>query len=563
VTKESVIVASGGARGVTATTLVALAEASAARFVLLGRTALEAEPRSCEGATDDAGIKRALLADAKAAGATIKPADLGAHAARILAGREVRGTLRAIEAAGGRARYVAASVTDRDALGAALSEVREAWGPITGIVHGAGLIADRNIVDKSFEDWGRVFDTKVEGLRALLDVTAGDPLEMLLAFSSVAGRCGNRGQCDYAMANETLNKVLAVESRRRAAPFFARSLGWGPWDGGMVTPGLKKHFSDLGVPLIPLAVGAQILVDELTDTSDSLELVLGGEPRPEALSAPDAGRSAPATLDVLIDRQAFPAIDDHRVKGQPVLPVALVLELFARAVEATRPDLVFSTIEELKVLRGVALEHFADEGDRFTIRITRVSNGDGATLRLELLDADGRPRYSANGIAERSAPTPTSIPPRPGALARFEGTVYDGGALFHGDAFQVIVDAPHIGETGLEAMLEGAASRGWAAGDWATDPALVDGGLQLALLWTCNAEGAAAALPTSVKSYRRFVRGLVAGPLKAILTVTDRNADRSISDVVLIDASGHPVAELLGVETHVLPGSRTSSSVRA
>ena len=21
-----------------------------------------------------------------------------------------------------------------------------------------------------------------------------------------------------------------------------RSLGWGPWDGGMVTPGLKAHF---------------------------------------------------------------------------------------------------------------------------------------------------------------------------------------------------------------------------------------------------------------------------------------------------------------------------------
>jgi len=562
VTKDSVIVASGGARGVTATTLIALAETSQARFVLLGRTALEDEPPSCADAADDAAIKKALLGDAKASGTAIKPAELGARSKRILAAREVKATIAAIESAGGQARYVAASVTDRGALASALKGVREAWGPITGIVHGAGLIADRFIAEKSIEDFDRVFDTKVRGLEALLDATASDPVTTLVAFSSVAGRCGNRGQCDYAMANETLNKVVAAEAKRRGGKLFARSLGWGPWEGGMVTPALKQHFERLGVPLIPLAAGARMLVDELMDDSGSVELVLGGEPRPEALSTDGSGKPKEAHFDVLMGRRTFPTVDDHRVKGEPVLPVALVIELFARAIESTRPDLVFTTIEDLKVLRGVVLEHYEGRGDRLSVGITQVSNGDGVVFRLELADANGHKRYTATGTAERHAATRSSLPPRPEGLARFDGTVYDGVALFHGDAFQVIVGAPEVGEAGLEAMLTGAATRGWPAAGWATDPALVDGGLQLALLWTCHSVGGAA-LPTSLKSYRRFGRGLARGQVKAILTGTEHHENRSVSDLVLIDEDGMPVAELLGVEMHVLPGSRQVPSVRA
>ena len=63
-----VVLASGGARGVTATTLVALARKTCARFVLLGRSPLAAEPASVRGLTADADLKRALLGDAKARG---------------------------------------------------------------------------------------------------------------------------------------------------------------------------------------------------------------------------------------------------------------------------------------------------------------------------------------------------------------------------------------------------------------------------------------------------------------------------------------------------------------
>ena len=72
---------------------------------------------------------------------------------------------------------------------------------------GAGVLADRLIVDQTDEQFDRVFNTKIEGLRSLLANLSDDPLQVICMFSSVSARCGNNGQSTYAMANEILNKV--------------------------------------------------------------------------------------------------------------------------------------------------------------------------------------------------------------------------------------------------------------------------------------------------------------------------------------------------------------------
>ncbi len=555
VDSKSVIVASGGARGVTATTLIRLAEETKASFVLLGRSGLVDETSETQNAKTDAELKKALLLAAKNTGEKISPKDLGKRAGAILKSREVRATLAAIEATGGRAKYVPVSVTDSVALNAALETVRSEWGPITGIVHGAGLIEDRFIADKTLDQFDRVFDTKVLGLKALLDATASDPLRILVAFSSVAGRCGNKGQCDYAMANETLNKVVSAEVLRRGGSLLGRSLGWGPWEGGMVTPALKAHFESLGVPLIGLETGAQMLVDELKDISAPCggEIVLGGEPIPAALNP--GQRQKEWTFDVVIDAAREPQLDAHRVQGKAVLPAAFVVELFARASEAARPDLRFIRCEKLRVLRGVLLDDFGSADTRLQVQVKQISNGNGARLETLLLDSSGARRYSAIVSVNVEAPIVELDAETPDGLTRYEGVVYDGHALFHGDAFRVIVGSPELGDAGLSAELEGGEDRAWPAErTWATDPALVDGALQLALLWTTRGNGDAA-LPTSIGQFTRHATGLVRGPLRAVLKGESRSESKSVSDVLLLDSKGAAVAELQGVEMHVLPRS--------
>ncbi len=268
---DSVVVVSGGARGVTAAAAIALAREHHCRLLLLGRTPLETEPPQTAAASGVADIQRALAAKGGAI------ADIRGQAERILASREVRATLAEIERTGGTARYITADVRDAQAVAVALDDVRRAWGPITGLIHGAGVIADKRIADKTVAQFDTVFGTKVVGLQVLLEALRNDPLRVLCVFSSVAARSGNAGQSDYAMANAAITQMAHAEKRRRGAACLVKAIHWGPWAGGMVTPALAARFVGAGVPLVPLDAGAEFLVRELADAIDgALEVVAGG-----------------------------------------------------------------------------------------------------------------------------------------------------------------------------------------------------------------------------------------------------------------------------------------------
>ena len=283
---SDVVVVSGGARGVTAATMIELARSSGASFALLGRSELANEPACCATALDDAALKKILLTEAKASGKSVTPRDLARQSSQILAAREVRQTLAAIEALGSKACYLAVDITNHKAVADALKTVRSTLGPITAVVHGAGVLADKLIAEKTDAAFTSVFDTKVLGLQVLLDETRNDALKVLCVFSSVAARTGNRGQVDYAMANEILNKVAVAEKDRRGTECVVKSFGWGPWDGGMVSPSLKAHFEAMGTSLIPLEAGSRMLVDELSSSqTDEVELVIGGGVLPDSIVA--------------------------------------------------------------------------------------------------------------------------------------------------------------------------------------------------------------------------------------------------------------------------------------
>lgn len=556
----SVLVASGGARGVTAHTLVALARATGCKLALLGRSALVDEPASCAGARTDAELKGALLKDAKATGQKLTPKDLGRRTRQILASREIRQTLEAIAAAGGTARYLVADVQDREAVNAALTEVRQALGPVTGVIHGAGVLADKLIAEKSPEDFDWVLGVKAGGLAVLLDATAGDPLELLVAFSSVAGRCGNRGQVDYAMANETLNKVLQARSVASEGALTCRSLGWGPWEGGMVTPALRAHFERLGVPLIGLDAGAQMLVDEIADASDAIELVLGGEPKPEPLAG-ETEETAGDRYAVHVDARRFPALLDHRVEGQAVMPVAFVLELLLRAAEASAPGRSCVALEDVKVLKGIVLPAAEGAGDRFAVVVT----GDGDVRALTLEDAAGRPRYRATARLGEALGLAREAAPAPEGLAAFEGVVYDGVRLFHGPAFQVIGAGLRHGDAGMVVPVSGLGAMEWdpaprAHGAFVTDPALVDGGLQLALLATALPHPGASALPTALGRFARHGAGPAPGTLEARVHLRSRSPLKTVCDVDFVDQDGRVFASLEGLETHLRPNATASAA---
>jgi NADP-dependent 3-hydroxy acid dehydrogenase YdfG len=541
---QSVIVCSGGARGVTAATLIAVAKKWRPRIVLLGRTPLEDEPDVCRDAHGDADLKRALMQEAKARGHAIKPAELGARVGRILAGREVRATIAALEAAGSPVRYLATDVADGEKLARALDDVRRDWGPVTAIVHGAGVIRDKHIADKTVDDVRAVLSPKIDGLRALLAETERDPLAAIVLFSSVAGRTGNVGQCDYAMANEMLNKIAAREARRREG-CVVKSLNWGPWEAGMVSPALKSYFESHGVALIPLDVGATMLIDELCSGDRHVEIVLGN--KPERTSIAGDRQSEPGSLvRIAADRQ--PYLADHAIDGSPVVPAVMVIEWFVRAAEAMFPGKLVSAVRDLRVLRGVRLERFLDGGD--WLLVVPRNSAEGA-LDWELRDPNqpNVARYRARVELSDALPLSHAREAQPitGSLGR---PIY-GEALFHGPAFQVIRSVDGVGREGIAGTLVGTHAQRWP-GEWRTDPAMLDGGLQLAVLWAQHCLGGRG-LPTSLRAFHRYGTALGEGALRCTVTGRTDGATQAVCDIEFALPDGRLVARLDGVETHQRP----------
>ncbi|HUP23082.1 MAG TPA: SDR family NAD(P)-dependent oxidoreductase [Thermoanaerobaculia bacterium] len=547
-----VVLASGGARGVTAATMVALASVAKLRFVLLGRTPLDEEPEACRGIAGDAELKRVLLARSREAGLALTPAELSRQVADVSGGREIRATLEAIRAAGADARYVSADVTDPDALRDTLTVVRAEWGPVTVLVHGAGVLADKLLVDKSLEQFDRVFETKVEGLRALLAATEQDPLRAICLFSSVAARTGNAGQSDYAMANEVLNKVALAEAERRRGACLVRSLGWGPWEGGMVTPQLRARFETLGVPLIPLPLGARMLLAELADTASStVEVVLGGDPKRQVLgSTPSETLTALRTLrmEVAVGPDSHGFLGDHAIGGTPVVPLALALEWLVRAARAAVPDRVVAGLRDIEVVRGIQLPELGGAPRRLVLEVG-IRSQPAETLELAIVSPDGQLHYRCRAVLATERPLPTGLR-GPEGLEPWAGRpIYDDSVLFHGPAFQVVERVRGVSEDGIEVELRGVRRARWADHGWRTDPAAVDGGLQAALLWHDHAIGGPS-LPTRIAEVRLVADGPATGRVLCRVTARKTGSMRGECDVAFFDEEGNCLTELLGLQTH-------------
>ncbi|MCP4385988.1 MAG: SDR family NAD(P)-dependent oxidoreductase [Hyphomicrobiales bacterium] len=272
----SVVVVSGGGRGITAKAIVELAKGVRLRFALFGRSELVEAPAYCPATASESEI-RGLLARAElAAGRSPSPKEIARQASRIAASREIRATLEALRNAGSEAEYHVVDITDVMAVIHRCAIVQREWGPIRGLVHGAGVIADKLIKDKTDNRFGPVFATKVTGLQALLAACGSNALQFIALFSSISGRFGSAGQCDYAMANEVLNRAAwALRNSRPECRVVA--INWGPWDGGMVTDAIRTYFEDNQIPIIPSDIGAAAFARELLTAGDGHpEIVFAG-----------------------------------------------------------------------------------------------------------------------------------------------------------------------------------------------------------------------------------------------------------------------------------------------
>ena len=545
-----VVVVSGGARGVTAEVAVRLAETFGAHLLLLGRSPLpEEEDSVLSGLSSDAEIKKALL---QLAGGSAKPAQIQAQFDRLMANREVQANIARIEQTGVQVEYRSVDVRNHEAVAKAVAAARHALGPIRGFVHGAGVLADRLIQDKTLEQFKNVYSTKVEGLQALLAATRDDELRLMVMFSSSTARFGRKGQCDYAIANEVLNKIAQAEARQRP-DCRVISVNWGPWDGGMVTPALRKVFAAEGIGVIPLVEGADYLMQEIANDGP-VELVVlatldskSAQPKTTA-EFTSTGPDWQIAFEKSLSIKDMPVLADHVMNGKAVLPMAIISEWLAHAAMHNNPGMSFKGFNDLRVFKGVTL----DNGETLKLQVlagVASQAGNQYLVSVELRAGDTLHAQAemvlAYGLDSPGAP---QLEPAVGDYSADKKQIYCSGQLFHGAALQGIKRVLGCNEKGIVADSSAAPGPGqWMKkplrSDWLSDPLALDVSYQLMILW-CFDQLGAGSLPVVVGSYRQYQKHFPKNGTRIVIGVDEQSEHRAIATIEFLDHKGALVARI-------------------
>jgi NAD(P)-dependent dehydrogenase (short-subunit alcohol dehydrogenase family) len=586
---DVVVLATGGARGITAEVLRELARPGNV-LVLTGRSPLpDSEPAETAVLADADALRAHFVAQVRSGAAKMTPGEIGKRVQAVLGLREMLANVADLRAGGAVVEYYAIDVTDEEGIRAVVEGVTKRHGRIDGIVHGAGVIEDKLLADKRSDSWSRVVDTKVVGMLLLQKFVDPSKLKFFGVFSSVAGRYGNSGQSDYATANELMNRLCTALQTRWGERVAVSALCWGPWGptkfgAGMVTAETEAKFAEQGVRLVSAALGRKLFREELSRAAgtpveivcgealwDTREAELGAIRRNAAGDAPAEGAAAgpligfsqelPGTggeriLPLRLDASRHRYLHEHVLDGKPVLPAAVALELMAEAAKTLWPGWRVVEVREHKLLKGVELKGMDahDSARTLQVRIAPPPYGSSegfevaASLESELAPGRFMAHYRCVLRLEQLLPAPE----------RAEREFHDDKALstakaygewlFHGPRFQVIERIDGLSPHGAGASVRSTRPAQWLADGadeqgWVFDPGLLDAAAQMAWLWS-RAYRDESALPAR---FGRVVRYREHFPEQMHMQYTRVPTDDSSlvrGNVVFLDDAGEAVMSI-------------------
>ncbi|MCH8261978.1 MAG: polyketide synthase dehydratase domain-containing protein, partial [Proteobacteria bacterium] len=388
--------------------------------------------------------------------------------------------------------------------------------------------------------------------------TENDDLKIMVMFSSSTGRFGRKGQCDYAVANEVLNKVAQQQARLRTDCRVV-SVNWGPWDGGMVTPALKRIFAREGIGVIDLKAGAYYLMQEIAHEGP-VEVVIFGStaqqdqaPVKTSKTEDNTSKEIPAVnMNVAFSRSLnvndHAYLQSHVINGHAVLPVAMITEWFAHGAMHDNPGLNYHGFRNLHIFKGVTLN--ADETIDLDILAGDINkDGDKEIVPVELrggkiLHARAEIILAADKIQQEAIRNKTVT----GDYSKAANEIYSSNRLFHGKTLQSITKIEACGVKGITAQVSSAtAPKTWMKkpirSSWLTDPSALDSSFQLMILWSFEQLGVGS-LPTAIGEYKQFQKSFPKEGCKININVIEHSEHRALATIEFIDQNEQLIARI-------------------
>jgi len=558
VTNKDVFLVAGGGRGVTATCIKEMNKSFQSKFILLGRSSLDFElPEYALNEDNPAKLKNAIMQAMKASGEKVAIKALNSTFNKFVAKKEIEETIAIIKANGGDAVYVAGDVTNLT-IKPELLQIEKQWGKITGIIHGAGRLADKLIQDKTEQIFDNVTSVKLDGLLSLLKMVNVNELKHLIMFSSVAGFYGNVGQSDYAMANEILSTSAHLFSTNHPNTKVT-AINWGAWEGGMVSPELQKMFEEAGVSLVNHPGGAARFVQELNGAYHKQAQVIIGGTLPAGISD-ISGDHKIHTIQRNLSLEANNFLNHHVIQGSPVLPMVNATAWMADSCVKLFPDYKLASIEQVKLFKGIVFDG-TEKATYFTDIKEQRKTADSIVCDVTIYSKGGKlplNHYrSTVTLTRKRADKPTFNGPIVSEEKINGANYYSNGSLFHGAFYQGIEEVLLMNEQEMVLKCKAPAVSFKDQGQFPTtslNAFFLDIQYQGMVVWVQKFHNGANSLPLQT------LKGNVYGEIPADqsfyvhIKIQENSASKMIADCTVYDDNGQVYLFTQGAGLTVSPG---------
>ncbi|WP_433681591.1 SDR family NAD(P)-dependent oxidoreductase [Nocardia sp. CA-119907] len=286
--------------------------------------------------------------------------DAGAHDVVVLtrAPRPVPALLDGLE---DRIVVVRCDAADRSDLANALDDVRECGSTIRGVIHAAGALEDATFEAVTAGQLARMFAPKAIAAGNLIELTASDPTDFVLLFSSATGAFGAPGQAAYASANAAMDALARAYPGRRVL-----SIGWGIWDSGLAeAAGGAAHLRRAGISAFDIPRGTELFAQTMYYNQQYLLAV-------DYTPTTDPGPVATRLRNLLTDRPTTPAQPNPAPPQHPAEPlITTIRTVLAATLDLTAehldPEADFNELG-LSSLLGIQMRRHLES--RLDIRIS-------------------------------------------------------------------------------------------------------------------------------------------------------------------------------------------------
>ncbi|HEY6328433.1 MAG TPA: SDR family NAD(P)-dependent oxidoreductase, partial [Blastocatellia bacterium] len=399
---NSVVVATGGARGVTAVLVEEIVERFGCRVIALGRTDPSLMPEAVRQMSEREfqRYEAQFYKDELQGDKSRKITDLKRQYQTYQAANEVHRVIERLRAISDKYEYRSVDVTSAEAIDEIVEDAYRTYGRLDLVLHGAGIQMSNALTKKSLADFRGIIDTKLDGLCHLYRACRKHGNGRRTHFhvlTSAFSYLGNDGQPDYGAANEAMARIADCMNAPEPGPYWS-SLGWLGWAGIGMTRGTEYAAlaASRGLRGVTPEEGKQMFRDLIAGPPASAVNVLLADGE-IAFYHPEIANETPATtgaplrqgavervVNWQIRPEAMPFLSDHLVRGVPTVPGSFIIAMAAEAALKLLPGLKIVQFERTRFLRMVR----AHEGRPGHVRaLSKVveQNGGETVVQVQIL----------------------------------------------------------------------------------------------------------------------------------------------------------------------------------